>query len=106
MKKRTNNIRIFAVNSNNTHGFDIYLDFSGQKEYLIHHRHNGLFFGILKDGIYLEDMKRWKPNAAVKNPNRRSRSNASEQLQSMMKHLLLVVEDYILERESYEEMVA
>ena len=36
MKKNNRNIRVCAVNNGNRDGFNIYLDFSGQREYLIY----------------------------------------------------------------------
>ena len=41
--------------------FDIYLEFSGQREYLTSHRYNSRLYKVLKDGIYLDDFRRWKP---------------------------------------------
>ena len=100
MKKGYNNIRVMAENCDSKPGFNIYLDFSGSREYLMTHRHNGLMYAILKDGMYVRDLRRWRPNEYVKDNKRRNRSNASVQVEGMMKHLLLAVEDYMAEREA------
>ena len=97
MRTNTRNIRIAAINNGTEDGFNIYLDFSGQREFLMHHRHNGLLFALLNDGIRADDLRRWSPANG-----RGSRSRASgDKLKSMVAHLLIVVEDYIAEREYY-----
>ena len=75
MKKRTDrknhyftnrNNRILAENSGNNSGFDIWLELSGEQHYLMHHRHNAIMYVLLKDGISLGELVRWKPeNAAI-----------------------------------------
>ena len=75
LKKRTDkknsyftntNNRIFAENSGNSSGFDIWLDLSGERHYLMHHRHNAMMYVLLKDGISLGELARWKPeNVAI-----------------------------------------
>ena len=95
MKKQFNNIRVCAENMGSKRGFNIYLDFSGQREYLMSHRHNGLLFEMLKDGIYLNEMKRMK---------RGSRSGkvrtCSVKTKNSVEHLLLVIDDYLIDREA------
>ena len=95
--KRNNNIRIIAENRNGERGFNIYLDFSGKREYLMGHRHNGLLYDFLKDGLSVNEMKRWKPTGNVRMRNR-SRGISSMRLQNMVEHLILVVDEYMLER--------
>lgn len=96
MNKTTRNVSIAAVNNGQEHGFHIYLDFSGRREYLAYHRHNGLLYGLLKDGIHVDTLRRWSPAA-----NRHIPRNftGDKRLRSMVKHLLAVVDDYIMERE-------
>ena len=77
MKKRTfhnrntrylsnTNNRILAENNENSSGFDIWLDFSGERHYLMHHRHNAMMYILLKDGISLGELARWRSeNAAI-----------------------------------------
>ncbi|MBP3817799.1 MAG: hypothetical protein J6H31_05795 [Butyrivibrio sp.] len=77
MKKRTEinekkhyftntNNRILAENSEDRSGFDIWLNLSGERHYLMHHRHNAMIYVLLKDGISLGELARWKPeNASI-----------------------------------------
>ncbi|MBQ9521064.1 MAG: hypothetical protein IJR72_00660 [Oscillospiraceae bacterium] len=84
------NVRVFATNRDNRDGFNIYLDFSGQREFLFTHRHNGLLYNLLKDGVRTEDLRRWTP---------RRGTASGQRLQGMVSHLLTVVDDYAAERE-------
>lgn len=57
---------ILAENTENSSGFDIWLDLSGKRYYLMHYRHNAMMYVLLKDGISLGELARWKPeNAAI-----------------------------------------
>lgn len=99
MKNSNRNIRILAENNGTQDGFNVFLDFSGRREYLTYHRHNGLLYALLKDGVALDDMRRWKPARMVRGSRRRSRVNAGR-VHSMVSHLLNVVDDYLLDREA------
>ena len=90
MNKTYNNIRVIAENKEYTPGFIIYIDFSGQREYLMNHRENRLLYKELKDGMNLGEMKRWKTS--------RSGRKAAIKLERMMSHLNKVVESYLVER--------
>ncbi len=60
------NNRILVENSGNRSGFDIWLDLSGERHYLMHHRHNAMMYVLIKDGISLGELARWRPeNAAI-----------------------------------------
>lgn len=98
--RKENNIRIIAENSFNNHGFNVYIDFSGQREYLMFHRHNGMLYNILKDGICLSELRRWKPNTCICKYTRRSNVSGYTQLHGIIKHLILVIDDYLLEVEA------
>lgn len=95
--KNNRNIRVYAVNNDRKKGFHIYLDFSGQREYLIYHRHNGHLYRLLKDGVTVEEMKRWRPSsfgcARYAHPS-------SNRICKVVKHLMNVIDDYMLEREA------
>lgn len=59
MKNPDRGVRVIAINNEKVHSkFDIYLDFSGRREWLMMCRHNGILFSILKDGIALSDLRR------------------------------------------------
>lgn len=93
MKKAisTRNVRVFAENNGNKDGFSIYLNFSGQQEFVVYHRHNALLYSLLCDGVYLDDLRRWKPKASKRQVNR--------QLVNLVSHSLKVIDDYITERQ-------
>ncbi|MBP3817280.1 MAG: hypothetical protein J6H31_03175 [Butyrivibrio sp.] len=76
MKKRTNinqkslyftntNNRILAENNEGSTGFDVWLNLSGKRHYLMHHRDNVMIYDLLKDGISLGELARWKPENAA-----------------------------------------
>lgn len=94
------NILVFAENNGTSRGFNIYLDFSGQREYLLTHRHNGAIFKILENGIRLPDLER-----GIRDMNmqllsgRRSRITLTNQLQKNLSFLLTVIDEYITDRE-------
>lgn len=58
MKNTDRNVWVIAENNPGHDGFNIYLDFSGQREYLMSHRHCGFTYSVLKDGIRLSELKR------------------------------------------------
>jgi hypothetical protein len=88
------NVKVLAVNNENKAGFSIFLDFSGQQKFVMHHRHNGLIYQLLCEGIYLDDLRRWKPKPAHRHVNGR--------LVNMVSHLLKVIDEYITECLQYE----
>ena len=101
MKNLNRNIKVIAVNNNNNDGFNIYLDFSGQREFLVYHRHNGILYNILKDGVVVDDFKRMdtgkiKTASLHKGPNKRRHS---ENTKGVVNHLIKVIDEYIEERE-------
>ena len=72
-------VRVFAINNEKVHSkFDIYLEFSGQREWLMMYRHNGIIFNTLKDGISLADLRRLKGRDRDK-----------------FKHIIRVIDEYI-----------
>lgn len=99
--KNNRNIRVLVENNGNKNGFNIYLDFSGQREYLTYHRHNGLLYGLLKDGVAVADIRRMPP--AQMGACRVGRTGAA-QLYDVVNHLVAVIDDYMIERELTEEV--
>ncbi len=91
--KKENNIRILAENNKNLDGFNIFVVFSGQREYLMFHRHNGLLYNHLKNGVILRDLRRWRPSRP-----------SDKKLFGMIRHLLRVVDEHITEREAWQEI--
>ena len=91
------NTRVIAENNGTKDGFNIFLDFSGQREYLMYHRHNGLLYGLLKDGAVVADVRRWTPSQMGAN---RIGRNGAAQLYDVVTHLVSVIDDYMMEREA------
>lgn len=88
MKKKNNyrNVKVLAKKSDKLKGFDVYIDFSGKREYLIYHRPNQELYQVLKNGISLEALHR--SSKILKQHNSDRPFNA-------MLHLIKVVDDYI-----------
>lgn len=107
MKKSNRNIRVLAKNIDKSTGFNIYLDFSGQMEFLMVHRHNGLLFSLLKDGICVDDLTRWSPknNASSHVCMPKPWSRQAKKLAGMVAHLMDVIGEYLEDRECGLEMV-
>ena len=101
MKIKNRNIKVIAINKGNEAGFNIFIDFSGQKELLMSHRHNGLLYKYLKDGICLTDLKFMKPSKYIClcGFSRRNSKVAFTRIDSMIRHINNVVNNYIIEKE-------
>lgn len=100
MKRYNRNILVFAENNGNESGFNIYLEFSGQREYLVTHRHNGAMFSMLKNGIRLDDMQRGVQEMNIPSLcGRRSGIVPTKQLRNSMRYLMVVIDDFITDRE-------
>ncbi len=95
MKKESSQIKVIAKNNEKVHGFDISLIYKGRQEYLVSHRYNVLLFNLLKDGIRLDELRLWRPTAVYKGKDRRPMKNRSAQMESMVRHLVSVVDDYV-----------
>ena len=99
MRKSNRNIRVLAVNAGRKSGFHIFLEFSGQQEYLMTHRHNALLFRLLKDGMALDDIRRWRPSHLYRGKTGAvRRGSGSVCLDNMVRHLILVIDAYLLDR--------
>ncbi len=115
--KSTNNIRIFATKIENNDWLNIYLDFSGQTEYLMSHRPNEHLYAALRNSIAIDDLMRNRKHLISgdgynkkntfsrgtyrsRNKHRKSRS---QQLENQIDHLILVINEYIEDRrQSYD----
>jgi len=96
--KNTRNIRVIAENSENMSGFDIYLDFSGHREYLESHRHNGMLYKLLENGVSLDEMRRWKPGKSYKRVAYDCGSKVVIRIQNAVDHIVKVADSYISDR--------
>ena len=99
MGKKNRNVAVRIENRLGCGGFDIYLDFSGQREYLMNHRHNGLLYAVLKDGPMIDDMRRWKTADIAAKIRRSPRSPRSRKATGMVNYLMQVIDDYMAVRE-------
>ena len=91
--KQLNNVKVFAKNRRGVSGFDVMLDFSGQRVFLIHHRHSGLLYLLLEDGMRLDDLRKWKPSKQ----RNKSRQRSQTKLMNMKNHLVKVIDSYLRE---------
>ena len=79
MRNPDSSVRVIAVNNAKVKSkFDIYLDFSGQREWLMMHRHNGILFNMLRNGVSLGNLRRMKGND-----------------QSRVRYLVRVIDEYL-----------
>ena len=84
MRNQENRIRVVAVNNNNVHSkFDIYLDFPEGREWLMLHRHDGILFNMLRDGMSLRELRQ-----------------QSRDRKDRVKYLIKVIDEYISEEKS------
>ena len=84
MKNPERSIRVIAVNNYKVESkFDIYLEFSGQREWLMMHRHSGLLFSLLRNGVSLAELRRIRGRD-----------------QKIVKYLLKVIDEYLEEEKS------
>ena len=97
------NLKVIAINDSNKHGFDIYLDFSGRMEYLVHHRHCGILYNILKSGVRVDTLLRVKPHDIDEKTwgPREYRQNRGAIVDSMISHLIRTIDCYIAERNEF-----
>ena len=100
MKRYNRNILVFAENNGNQHGFNVYLVFSGKREYLFTHRHNGPMFSMLKDGVRLDDIQRGVREMNIPTLcGRKSNVAVTKKFRNSMRYLLVVIDEYIIDRE-------
>ena len=79
MKNPNRKIKVYAVNNNKLDSmFDIYLEMAGKREWLMVHRHNGLVFNLLRNGVSLDELKNMKKESAER-----------------VRHVIKVVDEYL-----------
>ena len=115
MKKAMHDVKVYAKHVEKRDGFDVYLDFSGQEEYLMHHRRNHDLWALLADRPYLSDLQRKISNRKVfykvdsdfhngENYGRKgNRRNRNQKLDKMLSHLFMVIDDYLDEKYGFME---
>ena len=111
MKKHditSRNIKLIADGRKSDDWFDLYIELSGHKEYLMRHRRNGRLFDLLKDGKCITDMQRESQklyasltaegrryNHGRPGRERRSDRGVSSKFENTISHLVNVASDYI-----------
>ena len=98
------NVRIICFNKPNKDGLDIYIEFSGKREYLMSYRHNGPIYDVLCRGISIDELRRYDPKvpktgigSAYKLKNYK---RTNQHLRHTIDHIISVANSYILERAS------
>ena len=82
MKGQENRIKVFAVNNYKVESrFDIYLEFSGRREWLMMHRHSGILYNLLRNGVTLGELRRFKGRD-----------------QNRVQYLIRVIDEYLEDR--------
>ena len=95
-------LRLFAENRDHKSGFDIYLGYpGGEREYVLSNRHNGLLYGVMKDGVKVEDLNRWLTGDAKLAcvGDRKSRSKSAAHVEGSIRQLLKTVNEMMTEKE-------
>lgn len=79
-----NRIKVFAVNNYKVWSkFDIYLEFQGRREWLMMHRHDGVLYDLMRNGISLRELRQQTGFRKEK-----------------VKYILKVIDEYLEEQES------
>ena len=89
------NINVLAVNDGSNPGFNIFLDFSGQKQFLMYHRHNGLLYKLLKDGVRLQELRRLELRRSFV---RRHKRRHNRRFENLLQYLLKEADRYICKK--------
>ena len=96
------NLSLYAVNRDHKSGFNIYLGYpGGEREYVRTNRHNGLLYGIMKNGVKVEDLNRWLTGSAKLEGigDKKSRARSAAHVEGSIRQLLKVVNEMVTERE-------
>ena len=107
-EKLNRNVKIVADDGMKDGWFDIYLDFSGNREYLMPHRQNDRLYSLLKDGLRIEELERNASrvisDASLSgkrylrsdiNLRLKCRKNWARKLENTIDHLVTVANEYI-----------
>ena len=102
------NVRVIAISNRNEDTFDIYIEFSGRKEYLMSHRYYSDIYYTLSKGIRIKELYRIKQKMITSKalPGHRYNKgkvmtylkeikNHSRKLENSLNHIIAVAEEYI-----------
>lgn len=94
MYRNYKNIRVFAIANQDRTTANIYIDLSGQRQFVTTLRMSGPLCGMLRDGIRMEELARWNGRSYRKNcPRKYVRSG---KLKHAVDHVIRVIDDYII----------
>lgn len=99
MKNEYRNVKIIAVTVEHQDGFEIYIDFSGQRELLCHHRHNPAMFHLLKNGITLRMLRKESPHKLNMRYGLAKYGNSAMRNEKHLTYLCKVVRTFLTDRE-------
>ncbi len=94
------NIRVIAINGDFSGKFSICLEFSGHREFLMLHRYHAPLYNLLKGGVRLEALRRYRPSQAGFYG---CKIDLRSRLYDRVSYLLIVIEDYLTERREWLE---
>lgn len=60
MEKQFRNLKMVATEGTNPGYFDIYLEFSGRREFMMEHRWNRELYHLMKAGVTMDEFERKK----------------------------------------------
>ena len=99
---RENDIRVFAVKNKSKSGINIYLDFSGQREYVMTRRSNYILYNVLKDGRNLAELRRMRSVVRLSGSERtKSIRTTSARAERSLRFLLKCIDEYLFDRDAY-----
>ena len=99
------NVSLTAKRNEKFSGFDIYINYLGNSEYLMHHRHNEILFSKLKDGIAINELERCKQRLVTdvcisgRMSRLKTRKNYSQKIENSINHLINVANEYLEDME-------
>lgn len=81
------NVRIFATSRYRRDGINLYIDFSGQREYMMHYRYNKALYRCLSKGVSLDELRELGRG--------RHAARAGQAVAHAAKHITKVADDFI-----------
>lgn len=98
-KHAMHNIVVKAEVMDAAPGFDIMLIFSGAPEFVLHHAHDGMLYKLLRNGMRLDDFRRWRMRP-IWGTSAWSSRRSSRQLERTVNRLLASIDRYLAVRTS------
>ncbi|MCR5213046.1 MAG: hypothetical protein K6E10_01390 [Eubacterium sp.] len=100
MGKKSNNTIIIAEKVDYTkNNYNIYMIFSGKKEFLMSHRDDRFLYPVLKEGITLNELRWNKPVKIYSSRGINVNKHVAKEVYGTFNHIIKVVDSYIKEIE-------